>query len=328
MRLRTVSQHAPGWRRVRHGRGFRYLDEHGDPLGPEEVERVRALVIPPAWTEVWICPYPQGHLQAVGTDDAGRRQYLYHPQWRLQRDLEKFDRVIDLGEKLPGLRRKLRNELAADAGDDATERTRVLALAVRLIDLGCFRPGSEGATEENETHGLTTLERRHVTCRQGTAVFRFVGKSDVEHEIRIEDPVVVEAVTRLRRARRSDPRLLATHTGRRWHPVTPEEVNDHIRELTGLEVTAKDFRTWHATVTVAAELARPPVPSSTRARKRRVTEALGAAADLLGNTPTVARSSYVDPRVLDLFDSGTVLDPVPSGPDALDRAVARTLRRA
>jgi len=326
MRLRRVSQHEPGWRRVRHGRGFRYLDQNGDPLAPEDVARVRALVIPPAWTEVWVCPYPQGHLQAVGTDDAGRRQYLYHPQWRLQRDLQKFDRVIDLGEKLPGVRRKLRRELAAGAGDESTERTRVLALAVRLIDLGCFRPGSEEATEEHESHGLTTLERRHVTCRDGTVAFRFVGKAEVEHEIVIEDPVVVDAVTKLRRARHSDPRLLAAKTGGRWHPVTPAEVNEHIRELTGLDVTAKDFRTWHATVTVAAELARPPAPGSARARKRRVTEALAEAADLLGNTPTVARSSYVDPRVLDLFESGTVLAPLPGGPDALDRAVARLLR--
>ncbi|MGO4258197.1 DNA topoisomerase IB [Marmoricola sp. RAF53] len=326
MRLRRVSQHDRGWRRVRHGRGFRYLDENGEPLAPEDVERVRALVIPPAWTEVWICPHPRGHLQAVGTDGAGRRQYLYHPQWRSQRDLEKFDRVIDLGEKLPGLRRRLRRELSAEVGENGTERTRVLALAVRLIDLGCFRPGSEQATAENETHGLTTLERRHVTCRNGTVTFRFVGKAEVDHEIVIEDPVVVEAVTRLRRTRRSDPRLLATRTGRRWHPVTPEEVNEHIRQLTGLDVTAKDFRTWHATVTVAAELARPPAPESARARKRRVNEALAEAADLLGNTPTVARSSYVDPRVLDLFESGTVLAPLPEGPDALDRAVARLLR--
>ncbi len=325
MRLRTVSCQQPGWRRIRQGRGFRYVDQEGAPLAPEDVERVRELVIPPAWTEVWICPHPRGHLQAVGTDAAGRRQYLYHPQWREQRDLVKFDRVTAMAATLPGVRRKLRRQLRAEPGDEEVERRRVLAAAVRLIDLGCFRPGSDSAAEENGSHGLTTLERRHVRRQGEGVVFEFEGKSGVEHEVLVEDADIVPLVLRARRRRSADDRLLSSKVGGRWRPVTPEEVNEHIRELTGLDVTAKDFRTWHATVTVAVELATGPVAKSATARKRRVREAVVVAAELLGNTPTVARASYVDPRVLDLYEAGTVLDPVPGGPDALDRAVAALL---
>ncbi len=325
MRLRTVSCHEPGWRRVRQGRGFRHLDVDGQPLSPEDVARVKALVIPPAWRDVWICPHPRGHLQAVGTDDAGRRQYLYHPHWREQRDLAKFDRVLELAVRLPGLRRKLRNQLRCDPGDEAVERARVLAAAVRLIDLGCFRPGSEASAEEFGSHGLTTLERQHVVRRGDGLLFSFVGKSGIDNEVWVDDPDVVELVTTLRRRRSSDPRLLATKVHGRWHPITPHDVNDRIRELTGLDVTAKDFRTWHATVTVAVALAGAPVATSATARKKRIRAAVVQASDLLGNTPTVARSSYVDPRVIDLYEAGTVLDPVPGGPDATDRAVARLL---
>jgi len=324
MRLRTVSCQQPGWRRIRQGRGFRYVDQHGEALAPADVERVRDLVIPPAWTEVWICPYPRGHLQAVGTDDAGRRQYLYHPMWREQRDVEKFERVSVLAATFPGMRRKLRNQLLAPPGDEEVERRRILAAGVRLIDLGCFRPGSEESAQEFGNHGLTTLERRHVRREGGVLLFGFPGKSGVEHEVRIEDPTVLAALTSTWK-RPAEARLLASKVGRRWRAVTAEELNGHIRVVTGLDMTAKDFRTWHATVTSAVVLAQQPLPTSVAARKRRVREAVVAASELLGNTPTVARSAYVDPRVIDLFESGRVLDPVPGGQDALDRAVVRLL---
>ncbi len=324
MRLRTVSCQEPGWRRVRHGRGFRYVDAQGDALPEADVARIRGLVIPPAWTDVWICPHPRGHLQAVGTDDAGRRQYLYHPSWREQRDLEKFERVRTLAATLPGLRRKLRHQLLAPPGDDEVERRRILAVGVRLIDLGCFRPGSDGSAEEFGSHGLTTLERRHLRRERGRLVFRFVGKAGIDHEVSVDDGAVLTALDAASR-RPAGARLLASKVGPRWQPVAADELNEHIRTLTGLDVTAKDFRTWHATVTAAVVLARQPLPGSKTARARRVREAVVAASELLGNTPTVARSAYVDPRVIDLFDSGTVLDPVPGGPDALDRAVARLL---
>jgi len=327
MRLRTVSANQPGWRRIKHGRGFRYLDQHGDPLTEEQVARVRALVIPPAWTEVWICPYPRGHLQAVGTDEAGRRQYLYHPHWREQRDLVKFERVAQLASTLPGVRRKLRHQLRAAPGDEEVERRRILAAGVRLVDLGCFRPGSDVSAEEFGSHGLTTIERRHVRRENGSLVFRFAGKAGIEHEILIEDAELVRALAPAWK-RPADARLLASKVGPRWQPVSADELNAHIRELTGLDVTAKDFRTWHATVTAAVALAQDVPPTTEAARKRRIREAVVAASELLGNTPTVARSAYVDPRVIDLFESGTVLAPVPSGPDALDRAVVRLLANA
>ncbi|HUP99912.1 MAG TPA: DNA topoisomerase IB, partial [Aeromicrobium sp.] len=250
MRLRTVSCQGPGWRRVRRGRGFSYLDADGRSLAADQVERIHALVIPPAWTDVWICPDERGHLQAVGTDDAGRRQYLYHPEWRRKRDEVKFDRAIELGRRLPRVRTALRRDLAGAAAD----RDVVLAAAIRLVDLGCFRLGSEAYAEENGSFGLTTLQVRHVSPSAGARVFTFTGKSGVDHEIRITDPGVVRVVDALRRQRRPSSRLLAARDGGRWQPVNPAEINDCIRARFRLDVTAKDIRTWKATTTVAAEL--------------------------------------------------------------------------
>ena len=324
MRLRTVSCHEPGWRRVRRGRGFSYLDENGVPLPPEEVQRLRDLAIPPAWRDVWICPHPRGHLQAVGTDDEGRRQYLYHQQWRVQRDVEKFERVSQAAAQLPRVRGRLRKDLRVDPGDDLVERRRVLAVGIRLLDLGCFRPGSD-ASAESGSHGLTTLEARHVRRVGDDLWFHFDGKSGIEQEIRIDDPDVVRIVAaRLARRTRST-RLLASKVGSRWLPVTPEELNERISQLTGGAMTAKDFRTWHATTTAAVTLAERPLPTSQRGRRRREREAMIAASELLGNTPAVARSAYVDPRIIDLFDRGIVLDPIPSSQNALDRAVSALL---
>ena len=197
--------------------------------------------------------------------------------------------------------------------------------AVRLIDLGCFRPGSDSAEDEFGSHGLTTIERRHVHARHGALVFDFVGKAGVEQSIEIDDEDVIEVLGPLRRGRDRGARLLMVREAGRPRALTPAEVNDHIREVSGLDVTAKDIRTWHATVTAAAALATQPLPQSERARRARVSEAVAASAELLGNTPAVARSSYVDPRVIDLFEAGTVLDPLPGGPDALDRALAALL---
>ncbi|MGN6161616.1 MAG: DNA topoisomerase IB [Marmoricola sp.] len=309
---------------MRHGRGFRYLDETGAPLPAEDVQRIREMAIPPAWTDVWICPYPRGHLLAVGTDAAQRRQYLYHPHWRVKRDLEKFDRVAVFGSRLPDVRARLRRDLRAEPGDEAIERQRVLAVGIRLLDLGCFRPGSETSVESG-SHGLTTLERQHVRSQDGALWFRFQGKAGIDHEIRIDDDDVVRIVRGVLARRPKSARVLASKAGRRWSPVSPDELNAHLRELTGLEVSAKDFRTWHATAIAAATLASGPVPTSVRARQRRVSEAVTAASDLLGNTPAIARASYIDPRVIDLFNEGVVLDRVPRSQDSLDRAVAALL---
>jgi DNA topoisomerase I len=326
MRLRRVTVADLRWRRVRRGRGFTYLDADGNPLVVDDVERVRALAVPPAWTDVSICPYPRGHLQAVGIDAAGRRQYLYHPEWRVQRDVEKFERIAAYAPDLPRLRRTVRREMTATADDEETQRRRVLATAIRLLDLGCFRPGSDAAVEGS--HGLTTLERRHVR-RDGDALwFRFVGKANVDQEARIEDPEVLDAVLDIAGSRRRNARLLGSPLAGRWTPITADEINARLAELSGGAWTAKDFRTWHATVVAAVTLADQPLPSSRRTRKARLTEAYEAAAALLGNTPTVARNSYIDPRVVDLFEAGTVLESIPRTPDAADRAVAALLHAA
>jgi DNA topoisomerase I len=323
-RLRRVSTQDPGWRRLHHGRGYRYLDVDGTPLDKADVERVKALVIPPAWRDVWIAPYPNAHLQAVGTDDAGRRQYLYHPVWRVKRDAAKFDRVIEMAAELPDVRRKLRADLArADAG-----RETVLSAAVRLVDLGCFRLGSDSYTTENGSYGLTTLERRHLRKKGDVREFSFVGKSGVEHHIRVDDEQVITVLDKLSTRRHPEDRLLAIRVDGTWVPVQASDINDHIRDLFGLEVTAKDFRTWHATVHVATALAETvleedagrvkPARSKT-AKAKRVREAVVGASELLGNTPTVCRSSYVDPRVIDLYEGGTTiapaLDALPEDPD-------------
>jgi DNA topoisomerase-1 len=308
-RLRTVSTSDPGWSRVHHGRGYRYLDVDGSPLGAAEVERVKALVIPPAWRDVWISPHPNAHLQAVGTDEAGRRQYLYHPVWRSKRDEAKFDRVVEMAAKLPDVRVQLRGALA---GSEVTRET-ALAAAVRLVDLGCFRLGSDAYTEQNGSYGLTTLERRHVRRAGDARVFSFTGKSGVDHEICLTDPELCRVVDTMTKRRKADDRLLCLKEGRRWVPLEAAEVNERIRELFGLDVTAKDFRTWHATVHVAKELGnrslQPKPPRTRTARNKVVRDAVVGASELLGNTPSVCRSSYVDPRVIDLYEDGVTIAP-------------------
>jgi DNA topoisomerase IB len=304
-RLRRVSTQDPGWTRVHHGRGYRYLDIDGSKLPKDDVERVKALVIPPAWRNVWISPYANAHLQAVGTDDAGRRQYLYHPAWRVKRDEAKFDRVVQMARELADVRRRLRADLArAD-----TSRDTVLSAAVRLVDLGCFRLGSDSYTVENGSYGLTTLERRHLHKKGDLREFHFIGKSGVEHHILVDDPQVIAVLDKLTARRGPEDRLLAVKEHGDWDPVQPSDINDHIRDLFGLEVTAKDFRTWHATVHVATALGQSvldeeagrvrPATSKT-AKSKQVRAAVVGASELLGNTPTVCRSSYVDPRVIDL----------------------------
>ncbi|HEY6934353.1 MAG TPA: DNA topoisomerase IB [Marmoricola sp.] len=326
-RLRTVSSSDPGWRRRRCGKGFTYLDEHGNRLCDEDVARVRSLVIPPAWEDVWICPHPLGHLQAVGLDAAGRRQYLYHPYWRQKRDAEKFDRVLELGRKLPRVRRKLVEQLAGPP----TERDTVLAAAIRLIDLGCFRVGTDEYLEQNGSYGLTTLEVRHVRQSEEALTFAYSAKHGIAQEVTVQDPDVRRVVDAIARSRKGSARLLCAKERGRWRPITPEELNERIRELTGLDTTAKDFRTWHATVLAAEVLAQVERAPSATKRKRQVKAMYDEVAAMLGNTPAVARASYVDPRVVDLFEDGrTITMPRRSSSsrhrqDRLDRAVTELL---
>jgi DNA topoisomerase IB len=279
---------------------------------------------------VWICPFPNGHLQAVGTDVAGRRQYLYHPDWRVRRDAEKFSRVRAFGRAMP----KARERVLTDLARDGVPVEKACATAVRLMDLGYFRIGNDVYADENGSFGLTTLEPHHVRRRGGNLLFEFVGKSGIEHEIEIDDPLVVDAVATMRR-RRAEGTLLAWKDGRRWRPLDPSTVNDYVREVTGCEATAKDFRTWHATVLAATALAESTEPGQSKAsRKRAVAAALREVGEYLGNSATIARNSYVDPTVIDAYEEGRTIraatrrtHPTPDlRQAALERATLRLLR--
>lgn len=317
-----------GWTRRRAGKGFTYRDADGRALGPEDVARIKALAIPPAWTDVWICPIANGHIQAVGTDAAGRRQYLYHPAWRTRRDQEKFDRVSAAARRLPRARRRV----AADLGAEGMPLERASAIAVRLLDLGYFRIGSDAYADANGSFGLTTLRRQHVRRVGKALVFRFVGKSGVEHTIEIDDADIIEAVAVLRARRGASDRLLAYQLERRWSDLDAAAVNAYLSDVMGGDLTAKDFRTWHATVLAAAALAASTEAGDTAAsRKRAVKAAVEEVAGYLGNTPTIAKNSYIDPRVLDRYESGTVISlPRAKAPArrqaALEKAVLALLR--
>ena len=304
-RLRHTSSSDPGWTRRRAGSGFVYLDESGAKLSDEDAQRCRELVIPPAWKDVWICPFPNGHLQAVGTDDAGRKQYLYHPDWRTKRDGEKHLRVVGFAKVLS----RAREQILKDLGTNGMSRDRACAAAVRLLDLGYFRIGNDVYAEENNSFGLTTLQRRHVRKQGGVLVFQFEGKSGVEHRIEIDDPSVIAALDVMRKRRApSQDRLLAWKDGRAWRELDSSQVNDYLRTTTGVDATAKDFRTWHATVLAAIALAESEEPGKTVAsRKRAIATAMKEVASYLGNTPTLARNSYVDPRVIDAYEEGKTI---------------------
>jgi DNA topoisomerase-1 len=304
-RLRRSDVGSPGIRRVRRGRGFRYVDSAGTAVtDPEVLRRVRALVIPPAWEDVWICPWPHGHIQAVGTDAAGRRQYRYHDLWREERDRDKFDRVLRLAARLP----RARQRIAAELATDGLGQHRVLACAARLLDLGFFRVGGEAYADENGTYGLATMRKEHVSIEGRHVVFTYLAKGNQERVQSIVDDDVREVVRALKRRRGGSQELLAYRDSRRWYDVRSADINAYLRDLLRDDWTAKDFRTWHATVLMAVGLAvSTRAPASPSARRRAVTRAVREVADYLGNTPAVARASYIDPRVIDLYDDGVTI---------------------
>jgi len=294
----------PGIRRVRRGRGFGYRDAGGEPIDDADtLDRIRSLAVPPAWREVWICADPCGHIQATGTDAAGRRQYLYHPVWRQRRDLAKFDRVLDVAARLPALREVVQSDLA---GNGLTRR-RVLAAAVRLLDLGFFRVGGEQYAESNGSYGLATLRREHVSVHSGVLTFDYPAKGGKQRIQHVADEPVVRVVRALLRRRGGGEELLAYRLQHRWVDVRSDDINAHLRELLGIEVSAKDFRTWNATVLAAVALAVSRHARSESARQRAVSRAMREVADYLGNTPAVCRSSYVDPRVVDRYRQGRTI---------------------
>jgi DNA topoisomerase IB len=306
-RVRRVDCGGPGIHRVRHGRGFRYLGVGGEPIGdPELLERIRGLAIPPAWEQVWICTDPRGHIQATGYDDAGRKQYLYHESWRERQDRLKFDRMLDFGAALPSLRR----HAARDLRRRGLVRPRVLACAVRLLDLGFFRIGGEQYAAENDTYGLATLRQSHLRLGRGKATFDYRAKGGQPYQQVVTDPPVLATLRALKRSRGGGRKLLVHRQEGGWVPIRSEEINDYLRAAAGGEFTAKDFRTWNATVLAAVALAaNDGQPPSASARKRAANAAVKQVASYLSNTPAVCRRSYIDPRLFDRFDSGETIRP-------------------
>jgi DNA topoisomerase I len=305
-RLRRVSPRDPGWTRRRAGKGFVYLDESGSRLDSEQIQRCKLLVIPPAWEQVWICPVPNGHLQAVGIDDAGRRQYLYHEQWRLKRDRLKHDKVLEVAARLPEARRAVAQDLQLEG----MPYERALGTAFRLLDLGFFRIGGEAYAEANNSYGLATIHKEHVSVENGSVIFNYVAKSGQERYVALADDLVLRAVRDLLARRSGGPELLAYKDGRRWRDVSSTDINSYIKTHVGDEMSAKDFRTWHGTVIAEVVLAEANESAKTiSARKRAVSTAMKEVAGYLGNTPAVARASYVDPRIIDLFNDGVTISP-------------------
>jgi DNA topoisomerase-1 len=309
-RLRRSDCSGPGIARRRRGKGFEFIDEDGSRIAePEVLARIRELGIPPAWKDVWICPWPLGHLQATGTDAAGRKQYLYHPEWRRKRDLEKFEDMAEFARALPTLRERVDADL--EAGGEPS-RERVLACAVRLLDRGFFRIGTEEYSVTNETYGLATMRKEHVTVGPGgVMVFDYPAKHGKRRIQAIVDPQAVDLVGLLRRRRGGGDELLAYKQGGRWHDIRSADINAYLKEATGGDFSAKDFRTWSATVLAALALAVSGEVAGTKTgRKRAITRAIAETAHYLGNTPAVCRASYIDPRVFDAYNAGLVIRPV------------------
>ena len=308
-RLRRVDCSEKGITRRRRGRGFEYRDADGERVDdPEVLRRIDALGIPPAWQDVWICPIPNGHLQATGMDAAGRKQYLYHEEWRRRRDTEKFRDMVAFAHDLPVLRERVVADLAS--GREPT-RERVLACAVRLLDRGFFRVGTAEYAAQNDSYGLATMHKRHVRIEgDDTMVFDFPAKSGVRRVQAVVDPEAVDLVARLKRRRGGSPELLAYKAGGRWHDVRSDDVNAYIKQATGGDHSAKDFRTWNATVLAAMALAVAGEVAATKTgRKRAITRAVKEVSHYLGNTPAVCRASYIDPRVFDAYRAGVIIRP-------------------
>ena len=304
-RLKRSDCSGPGISRRRRGSGFSYRDPEGGRIADEDtLERIRGLAIPPAWRDVWICSDPYGHIQATGLDEAGRKQYLYHQRWHLQAAQQKFESMREFAAKLPELRRVVKRDLAREG----MPRERALACAVRLLDLGFFRIGGEEYAETNESYGVATVLREHVSIEGGEVVFDFPAKSGQRRVQSIRDAEVKAAIEAMRRRRSGPDDLLVFRENSAWRDVRSEEVNAYLQEKAGEEFSAKDFRTWHGTVLAAVELAREGTPSSKGGAERAIRAAIKRVAERLGNTPAVCRSSYIDPRMLDRFRDGKTIE--------------------
>lgn len=298
--LRYVNDHDPGIRRRRTGRGFTYISPKGQRVTDEQtLARIRSLAIPPAWTQVWICPCANGHIQATGRDKKGRKQYRYHDRWRAVRDLTKYERMIAFGEALPAMRKQVELDLA----ERGLTRERVLATVVRLLDETHIRIGNQEYARRNKSYGLTTLRHRHVQVRGATIVFHFVGKAGKEHELVLRDPRLARIVRRCQDLPGHELFQYIDEAGRR-QTISSDDVNAYLRAISGKDFTAKDFRTWAGTVLALDDLHELGAAETTSRAERNVREAVKRTAAALGNTPAVCRRSYIHPAVIERYLTG------------------------
>ncbi|WEK56862.1 MAG: DNA topoisomerase IB [Candidatus Brevundimonas phytovorans] len=301
----------PGLSRRRAGKGFSYRGRDGQPIrDARTLARIRALAIPPAWTEVWICPHANGHIQATGRDARGRKQYRYHPDWTRHAATDKFDRLTAFARKLP----KLRARVDQDLSRRGPCRNKVLATAVRLLEITLIRVGNAEYARQNRSFGLTTLHKRHLEVDGAALTFEFRGKSGKDHRVSVRDPRLARAMRTLEGL--PGQQLFKYRDGEGvLHPVASDDVNAYIRDAMGEQFSAKDFRTWAGTAAAARALRVMEPPTSPTDARRKITVCVKAVSGLLGNTPTVCRAAYVHPRVLELFQTAALSDALP-GPDA------------
>jgi DNA topoisomerase IB len=305
MKLRQSNITGPGFTRKRRGKGFSYHDADGTPLLDDAaLQRINDLVIPPAWKKVWISPHPAGHIQAVGTDAAGRKQYLYHQQWQEERAEEKFDRVLEMSTKLPAFR----EGVAADLAGRGLKRDRVLALALHLFDRGYFRAGGEQSAEEHEHYGLATLLCEHVKVKGDVVEFDYPAKSGVQRTLEVEDADVARVIRSRMRASGCSARLLTHQNADTWTDLHADDLNARFKQLIGNDYTVKDLRTWHGTVLAAEAFVGADPPVNEKVVKRVVSAVMKEVSSALGNTPAVARGSYVDPRVVKAYEGGDTIE--------------------
>jgi DNA topoisomerase I len=327
--LRYVTDRRPGISREPAGEGFRYIDGAGRPIeDANTIARIAALAIPPAWTDVWICPDRRGHIQATARDAKGRKQYRYHPRWRAVRDANKFDRLLAFGEALPAIRERTDHDLALRG----IPKEKVLATVVQLLESTRMRVGNAEYARQNRHFGLTTLRTRHVEVDGTKLKFHFVGKSGKEHTIGVRDRRLARVVRRCQELPGHELFQYVDAEGQR-HVVESEDVNAYLREISGQDFTAKDFRTWAGTVLAAQALLAGDAPDSEAAAKKNVVRAVASVADTLGNTPTVCRQCYIHPGVIDAYLDGSLATVLPEvepeniAPWTPDEAAILTLLR-
>ncbi|HYS94959.1 MAG TPA: DNA topoisomerase IB [Chthoniobacterales bacterium] len=295
--LRYVSDDRPGYTRKAKGEDFDWLDADGEPIRDEQrLLRIKRLAIPPAWTEVWVSPLANGHIQATGRDARGRKQYVYHDRWREVRDENKYDRIISFGKTLP----KIRRRIARDLKLPGLPRNKVLATVVQLLERTFIRIGNEEYARENKSFGLTTMKDRHVEIKGAKLRFRFRGKSGREHEVDVTDGRIANIISKLQDLPGQDLFQYVDHEGK-VRDITSQDVNEYLREITGEDFSAKDFRTWAGTVLTAIALNAQEQFETPKQAKSNINTAIKAVAKILGNTPAICRKCYVHPAVLENY---------------------------